>query len=59
MSFLGGAVGCLGIRVSRGKVSMGSRVWGDMIWGGVLPYPQTTKAGGTYPTGMLSCCDYS
>ena len=33
---------------------------GDMIsGGGGVPYPQTTKAGGTYPTGMLSCCDYS
>ena len=43
--FWGGAVGCLGIRVSRGKVSMGSRIWGDMISGGGVTISPNHKSG--------------
>ena len=39
-------------------VSRGYRVGGGYQWvGGYTLPPRTTKAGGTHPTGMLSCLE--
>ena len=50
-------VGHLGGKVSGGRVSgvgiLGGRV--SYHTPGMIPYPQTTKAGGKHPTGMNSC----
>ena len=51
-------------KVSRGWVSwvvgyLGEGIWRDRVSRGRVypryPTPQTTKAGGMHPTGMLSC----
>ena len=50
----------MGGRVPRGGHQgvgyLGSRVSGVDGWVDILCLPQTTKAGGTHSTGMLSSC---
>ena len=56
MSLGGGGLGYPRRRVSegRGKGIQGVEYWGGRV-GYTHPLPGTTEAGGTHPTGMLSC----